>query len=81
VLHRPLVGPMVFFAEPGITWLVYLIGGHARLEHAGAHTSIESAETLLLSGDPDADGHAVLTGGGELLLVKFHPVSALSTAI
>jgi uncharacterized protein len=80
VLHRPLVGPMVFFTEPGTTWLVYLLAGHARLEHAGQRTAVESGETLLLHADDKTDGHAVLTGAGELLLVKFHPPVAQAVA-
>src|SRR3546814_923633 len=30
LLHRPLVGPMVFFAEPGTTWALHLLAGGGR---------------------------------------------------
>ncbi|WP_017913797.1 HutD family protein, partial [Xanthomonas sp. SHU 166] len=29
LLHRPLVGPMLFFAEPGVAWAVHLLAGQA----------------------------------------------------
>ena len=28
--HRPLVGPMVIFIDPGATWVVHLLAGSAR---------------------------------------------------
>src|SRR3546814_5880552 len=31
LLHRPLVGPMVFFAEPGPSWALHLLAGGARV--------------------------------------------------
>lgn len=50
LLHRPLVGPMLFFTEPGVHWVVHLIAGQAAFDGAGDD---------LCSGDT-----AVLTGGG-----------------
>lgn len=29
LLHRPLVGPMFFFCEPGVAWALHLLGGQA----------------------------------------------------
>ena len=71
VLHRPLVGPMVFLPE-NATWFVYLAGGHADLKLAGSVQELGVGESLLL--EPDASNERiVLNGGGELVLVKLTP--------
>jgi len=72
VLHRPLVGPMVFLPEQA-TWFVYLAGGRADLKVAGATQQIEAGEALLLTPDASTD-RVVLNGGGEVVLVKLTPV-------
>jgi environmental stress-induced protein Ves len=72
VLHRPLVGPMVFLPEAAATWFVYLAGGHAELKLAGAVQELAGGESLLLT--PAAgDERVVVNGGGELVLVKLMP--------
>jgi len=71
VLHRPLVGPMVFLPE-NATWFVYLAGGRADLKLAGAAQELGICESLSLQ--PDASNERiVLNGGGELVLVKLMP--------
>jgi len=68
VLHRPLVGPMVFLADPAVTWFVYLVGGQAALKDV-ADMSLDAGDSLLL--EPDAaTRNRVLSGGGEVVLVK-----------
>ncbi|HZW51129.1 MAG TPA: HutD family protein [Rudaea sp.] len=68
ILHRPLVGPMVFF--PDATWFVYLAGGTASVKGPGASAIIETGEAIVML--PDATGErAVLDGGGEVVLVRF----------
>ncbi|HZX91224.1 MAG TPA: HutD family protein [Rudaea sp.] len=69
VLHRPLVGPMVFLPEAATTWFVYLIGGQAGLKDT-AGMQIEAGESLLLQ-PGDSTRTRVLSGGGEVVLVKF----------
>ena len=73
VLFRPLVGPMVLFAEPGVDWLVHVVAGQAHEQHAGAYGArAETGDTLWLS--PSGDRRqVVLAGGGELLLVRLAP--------
>jgi environmental stress-induced protein Ves len=88
VLFRPLVGPMVFLPESGTTWFVYLVGGQARLKHDDA--PLEAGEALLLQPDatPADDGNqntrpgtnVVLTGGGEVVLVKLQRKIAAGSA-
>jgi environmental stress-induced protein Ves len=69
VLHRPLVGPMVFLPEPATTWFVYLLGGQAGLKDV-AGMQMEAGESLLLQ--PGVTTRTrVLSGGGEVVLVKF----------
>lgn len=68
VLHRPLVGTMVF--PPLATWFVYLAAGRATLKHRDAGTTLAQGESLLLEPDANTD-NAILEGGGELVLIKF----------
>lgn len=75
VLFRPLVGPMVLFAEPGVSWLVHVASGHAREQHGGdGGLRAEAGESLLWpAGGPLP--RLVLAGAGELLLVRFESVA------
>jgi len=75
VLHRPLVGPMVFFPEPA-TWFIHLVGGRAEAKSAGGEVTLEAGSSLLL--EPGARDRTVLNGGGELVLVKFVPRTTAS---
>jgi environmental stress-induced protein Ves len=68
LLHRPLVGPMLFFAEPGVQWLVTLLGGRANVKDALLPIPMEQGDTVLI-GERD-EGRVVLEGGGELLLAR-----------
>lgn len=74
VLHRPLVGPMVFLPE-NVTWFVYLAGGRADFKLAGTVQQLENGESLLLMPDAGTD-RVVLNGGGEVVLVKLSPSAA-----
>jgi uncharacterized protein len=69
VLHRPLVGPMLFFPETGVQWLIHLIGGRARLKDRPDIDPLDSGDSLLLEASPDGK-RAILDGGGELLLAR-----------
>jgi environmental stress-induced protein Ves len=68
VLHRPLVGPMVFFADAA-TWFVHLASGTATVKSGGIAQTLEAGDSLLLQPDANA-GRAVLDGGGEVVLAK-----------
>jgi environmental stress-induced protein Ves len=68
VLYRPLVGPMVFLPEAATTWFVYLAGGRAALQDV-PDTDLEVGDSLLLE-PGDAVRNRVLSGGGEVVLVK-----------
>jgi environmental stress-induced protein Ves len=67
--HRPLVGPMVVFAEPGTMWAVHLLAGHARFADDSGLPDLAAADTALLRADETRLRH-VLDGAGEALLVR-----------
>ena len=73
--HRPLVGPMVIFAEPGTTWVVYLIAGQAHFADDSGLPSLAAGDTAILEAGTQRLRH-VLEGGGEVLLMRIAPTSA-----
>lgn len=75
VLHRPLVGTMVFLAQPRITWFIHLATGRGLLRHGESVTHVDARESLLLAPNA-AKQNCVLDGGGELVLVKIETVDA-----
>lgn len=77
LMHRPLVGPMMFFAEAGVQWLIYLMGGRARLKDRPDVAALDAGDSLLLDAHGSEIGRRViLDGGGELLLVRVESVGA-----
>lgn len=76
LLYRPLVGPMLFFADPGTTWAVYLIAGQARFDAASGLPPMWMGDTALLVGG-ETRQRFVLEGGGELLAIRLSPVAAV----
>jgi len=75
LLHRPLVGPMLFFAEPGVRWVAYLLSGRAMVKDQLFPVVMEQGDSALL--EPAAGDHhrLIIEGGGELLLVRVAPLS------
>ena len=67
--HRPLVGPMVIFAEPGTTWAVHLLAGQARFADDSGLPPLATGDTAILQAGDERLRH-VIEGGGELLLVR-----------
>lgn len=72
--HRPLVGPMVIFAEPGTAWAVHLIAGQAQFVDDSGLPPLAAGDTAVLQAG-DARLRHVLDGGGEALLVRISPAS------
>jgi len=70
--HRPLVGPMVIFADAGTTWAVHLLAGQARFADDSGLPSLQAGDTALLRAGDTRLRH-VLDGGGEVLLVQLRP--------
>ncbi|MBS0570865.1 MAG: HutD family protein [Proteobacteria bacterium] len=71
ILHRPLVGPMVFFPDAA-NWFIYLVAGTATVKDSATATPIETGESILLRPAQGGD-RVVIDGGGEVVLLKFVP--------
>ncbi|MDX2300812.1 MAG: HutD family protein [Xanthomonadaceae bacterium] len=74
LLHRPLVGAMVFFAGAGVAWLVYLISGRASFRDRPELPPLQAGDSALIGGEAGR-GRVLLDGGGEALLVRFAHVA------
>jgi environmental stress-induced protein Ves len=75
VWHRPLVGPMVFLAAADTTWFVYLVAGSAAIKNQEGAPTLDAGDALLLETDGSPD-NIVVTGGGDVLIVKLTNVPA-----
>jgi len=73
LLHRPLVGAMVFFAEPGVSWLVHVMQGQAFVKDLPRPLHLAQGDSLLMTHDPEGPARRILDGGGELLLARLTP--------
>ncbi|MGO1073056.1 HutD/Ves family protein [Lysobacter sp. CA199] len=67
--HRPLVGPMVIFAEPHQSWAVHLLAGQARFADDSGLPPLQAGDTAILAAGSERLRN-VLEGGGEVLLVR-----------
>lgn len=72
LLHRPLVGPMVFLPETGVEWLVHVLSGRAQVKDRPDLATLDAGDSLHLAPDDDG-GRVILDGGGELLLARIAP--------
>ena len=70
LLHRPLVGPMVFFAEAGVTWLIYLLAGQAQFKDQAQVPALQAGDSALLQPLEGGVRRLILDGGGEVLLAR-----------
>ena len=71
--HRPLVGPMVLFAEAGHTWAAHLLARRAPFAEDSGLPALEAGDTAILQAGAERLRH-VIEGGGELLLVRVNPL-------
>lgn len=69
LFHRPLVGPMLFFAEPGVTWAIHLLAGQAAFDVAEGLPPLWTGDTAFLVSTEGRRRYA-LQGGGELLAIR-----------
>ena len=76
LLHRPLVGSMLFFAEPGVRWLAYLLSGRAWVKDQLLPMVLEQGDSALLAPQVGDHQRLIIEGGGELLLVRLAPPPA-----
>ncbi|TKS53452.1 HutD family protein [Luteimonas yindakuii] len=68
--HRPLVGPMLFFADADTRWALHLLAGQARFE-GGMLPPLAQGDTAIL--DEPLRRRFLLDGGGELLAIRIRP--------
>ena len=73
--HRPLVGSMLLFVEPGSRWAVHVVAGRVTVDEGRAVPLLERGDSVLLEAGA-ARGRHLLEGGGELLLLRMEPVGA-----
>lgn len=73
--HRPLVGPMVLFADPGATWAVYLIAGQAQFADDSGLPAMSAGDSAIFAAGDQRLRH-VIDGGGEALLIRIEPATA-----
>jgi uncharacterized protein len=74
--HRPLVGPMVIFVEPGSVWVVYLMSGSATISRQESLPPLASGDTALLTADVERRRY-LLEGTGDVLLVHVEAIEAV----
>ncbi len=72
LLHRPLVGPMLFFAESGVTWAVHVMSGRGVFKGQLLPKVLEQGDTALITASTEGARRVILEGGGEVLLVRIH---------
>lgn len=71
VLHRPLVGSMVFFAEAGVLWAIHLMAGHARVQAEEKAVVMHGGDTTLIDNlAGESSLRSILDGSGDALLVR-----------
>jgi environmental stress-induced protein Ves len=72
LLHRPLVGTMLFFADPGSAWAIHLLAGQASFGRDSGLPPLAAGDTAWLSAATRT--RYVLDGGGELLAIRVSPL-------
>lgn len=77
--HRPLVGPMVVFVEPGTLWVAHLMAGQAAFADDSGLPPLAAGDTAFFAAGPQRLRH-VIDGGGELLLIRIEPVDPTEPA-
>lgn len=67
--HRPLVGTMVLFGEPGTTWAIHLVSGDARFGAESGLPPLASGDTAILAAAAGRPRHR-LDGAGSVLVAR-----------
>lgn len=73
LLHRPLVGSMLFFVDADTSWAIHLLAGQARFD--AELPPLFAGDTAVLPAQPQRRRYA-LQGGGELLAIRVRPRDA-----
>lgn len=70
--HRPLVGSMVLFVEPGEQWAVHVMSGTAQASDGNDREIAAMGDTLLFAAS-STRARFSLDGGGEVLVIRLRP--------
>ena len=68
LLHRPLVGAMLIFSEPGVAWAIHLLAGQAAFGADTGLPALAAGDTAWLAAGERRRYR--LEGGGELLAIR-----------
>lgn len=71
--HRPLVGAMFVFVDPGSCWIVHVLAGTAQVNDHPGPAVLDTGDTALLHAGDRRARHGI-EGGGELLLIRIDPL-------
>ena len=77
--RRPLVGAMVLFVDPGTTWAVHVLAGHATFEAPAGLPPLAAGDTALLAAHGGRTRYA-FEGAGEALVIRISEVAASTPA-
>ena len=70
--HRPMVGAMVVFIDPGETWAVHMLSGRAGFDGHDGEASLQLGDTAVLEAG-QRRRRSVIEGVGEALLIRLTP--------
>ncbi|HET8818011.1 MAG TPA: HutD family protein [Xanthomonadaceae bacterium] len=73
--RRPLVGAMVLFVDPGDTWAVHVLAGHATFDARCGLPALAAGDTALLGASGRRERFP-LVGGGEALMMRISPLAS-----
>ncbi len=76
LLHRPLVGSMLFFTDPHVGWAIHLLAGHANFGADSGLPPMQAGDTAILPFATPRARHA-LEGAGELLAIRLEPLAGV----
>ena len=79
LLHRPLVGAMVFFAPADCEWLLYLLHGRAVTTSPVPNLELGPGDALHIAASDDAAERLIIDGGGELLAIRLQAPPAAAS--
>lgn len=75
LLHRPLVGSMLFFVDARTEWAIHLLAGQATFESDEHLPPLFAGDTAVLPAQAMRRRYA-LQGGGELLAIRLETLDA-----
>ena len=75
VMARPLVGPMVLFAETDVVWLAHVFSGNAEVRADDERATLDIGDTLRVDFATRGASRVIIEGAGEIVLVKLMPAT------